>query len=478
MVYAYTCILKVKFVTFVRFKSYSTMNHTTTINLVQALALVGLIVLSACKFKDEPAQTKSDGTDPETDQTEQVSTGLFMHHVSNLETARFYRPAIYNGYFHFETNAKGDVSKVIDSYAPDPEVSYYQTERIRIDAGAMNGAAQFDTGEKEFRFIMKDYYADPKDPARQTFWELHRVPENVKKTINTDTRQLNNIAKTNGCDDLVLTGLYYGEGEWAKENYWLYEDEDFEGVRVKIESKGDRYGLKHSDFGVYTEDYILTPDVLAKTPSYAENMEGSVCHMHNVYAGGNHHLRTLTKPSNMTFKGGAVAQVQETDTYARRVVYANKATYTIDASGTETIDMPFDGWYHVVITRTESNITLELNNEENVPEQWKVHRPDKTNFSIHYGTQKNGLDVSYSYGTSSNYETPFTGKTGVLFGDKDKAFDNINVRNSVASIYYGDDPYNPTEAVVQGYRTDRYFVSRQVPNGIFFGFAFGGVRQK
>lgn len=477
MVYAYTCILKVKFVTFVRIKSYSTMNHTTTINLVQALALVGLIVLSACKFKDEPAQTKSDGTDPETDQTEQVSTGLFMHHVGNLETARFYRPAIYNGYFHFETNAKGDVSKVIDSYAPDPEVSYYQTERIRIDAGAMNGAAQFDTGEKEFRFILKEKYQG-EDVIRPIIWELHRVPESVQEEIGEVSSELIKTARANGCSNEVIERLQFEDGKWSKENYWLYEDEDFEGVRVKIESKGERYGLKHSDFGIYTEDYILTPDVLAKTPSYAENMEGSVCHMHNVYAGGNHHLRTLTKPSNMTFKGGAVAQVQETDTYARRVVYANKATYTIDASGTETIDMPFDGWYHVVITRTESNITIELNNEENVPEQWKVHRPDKTSFSIHYGTQKNGLDVSNSYGTSGNYETPFTGKTGVLFGDKDKAFDNISVRNSVASIYYGDDPYNPTEAVVQGYRTDRYFIDEDNTNGIFFGFAFGGVRQK
>ena len=439
------------------------------ITIFTSMLLIAAFV--GCKVKNEPENRSADN--PE----KQEPTIGFMQHIENLEGATFYRPLDYNCRFRFETNAKGDVNKLINEYSEDEEEAYWPQSQVRRDAGSVGGTAYFEIGGKEFKYTATEKVG-PVNWDNMVLWTMRRIPEKQKEIFENSPKDFANVAKEHGCTDDAWYSVRWQQGFWSTEPHWLFDNDNFDGVCVKIESKGAKTGLKHSDYGIYTEDYILSQEALAKTPSYAENLEGNVCHFVNVYAGGKEVSESM-KTANTTFKGSAVAQVQETDTYAKRLVYADNATLTVDAANNETIDMPFGNWYHVVIVRTENNITINFKDDANIPEYWKMKYAHIATLPVLYGNQKNGLYVSYT-NDWGGFEDPFTGKTGVVFVDNDKYHENKGIHSVLSAKYYGDDPYTPTEATVLGYRNDRYKIvsGGNELNGVFFGFAFGGTRQR
>ena len=431
-------------------------------NKAKTFVLAGLMGLTpSCKMMDKnepdaPQSTNNSYVVPNVLSTNQdVPVDSFMTHMPNVEGVKFYKPRDYNGHISLETNyADGRVSYLTD-HDVERRWGYALPKRYaRKDAFSVNNTAHFDFGETT-------YYFEINDPQYgYELWSMGYVPESQYQNMTPD--QLAEIAQNHGCDAYVCNLIRNGQGTW---NIW---NESTTISDIAMESQGYKARLQYSDIGVYDWEVPVASGVI-------EGWTEPYYHFSRVYAGGLE-SKKANKPTTETYKGLAVAQIEETDGINRKIVYTNPgaARMTVDAAQNETIVMPFNNWYHVTVIKTNGHVAITLADSLNaVNSTWQVQNPQITDFDVSAGIQENGLAVVHS----QNFEEPFKGSRGVEFEENDRNNENIGVRISVATDFYGDTPYEPSEVVVQGYRTDRNFVSTNTVNGLFFGFAFGGTNR-
>ncbi len=418
-----------------------------------AWTAVGLL-FAACTGKNEP--TANEVTPP-------AQVDNFMKHVSDLDNACFLKSHDYNSCMVFRTDSKNEVAYFYEKNAFRKWEYMCETNYVRKGTDISDSVGYFDIPEHTYSFFI-----EINDVQGYHSWHLINYPDYCYSSSNPNS--IANLAQNRGADDAIPEAIKAGQGQWSEEN------PGYEGVQAVIESKGAKVGLRHSDFGVYDMQYRLSDSIMQQIGSVADGLEGNIYHNTRIYGGGVYRNNAADEMANVKYVGTAVAQLDETDGMNKRIIYTDSAaaSLTVDEQMNETIVMPFKNWYHVTIIKTSNHITMNLTDTEGVVSSpWTVPTPSATDFDAKYDYLENGFYALHS----NNFEEPFKGRMGVEWGDKDPDNNNIGVRTCVVTDLFGDTKSDPSEVIVQGYRTDRNLIGANKANGLFFGFTFGGVRQ-
>ncbi len=484
-------------------------------NKVKTLVLAGLMGLtpSCCNVEDNAPDEPTTKPNTDANQTDGISTNpvdSFMQHMSCTGNIKLRTSGEDELFFKLITNGNNVIGMtMVDDPLHTSDAITYPIDFDRTNY-TLSDSATF------FAKPYWNYWVDLDGLSSDACWEICGITDEVysAKYEGISDEALADIAKNyltaNNSNPGYIANVYdavsKGKGEWSRYpgKKWL------SGLSAK--SYGYKIGLQCSDV---VRIVFADNDNKDFFDAVFSAMDDSKSIDKNLIS------------SATTFKGsvyGTVNKQEHDDTYAQRFVFADSATFTIDAAKNETIVMPFKNWYKVTMIKSGDDIKTYLSDLPANASDWGLTYTNVT--SIDQSGEKNqvnGLKVSYSY-TSMGAETNFvnikepsiasvgelTAQTLLISNGvysslstnyyKGTAHVSTGLENvyAVPSYTYNNDN-EVTEVIVQGTRHD--FQNTQVieewyadgtgdeyntgPNdnassstGMFFSFVFGGTNHQ
>lgn len=416
------------------------MNYKQTIVLA---ALIGL--MPACKDQINEPEKDSNQSGMSANiygATDETPMDAFMKHVPNVENVKFYIPREETSRFSFDVNSEsGDIYKMTE----ERDVKQTSTNFIyplvfnRTDNMSTDGTASF-TSETTWNYTVS--YTTPNNETRT--WSIEDIPaseiNDYKNIGNGSMAQLSKdlILERNPNEtahaDSIWSNIYFGRSGAFTQN---------EPTTVQFSSMGAQQHLTHSDFGTIT----YTKGATTETKVYfADNKEDADA------------INVLNCPAtSMNITAYATVQRIGANADGQQLVLTtgkNVGKYTIDINHNETIVMPFQNWYTVMLIRTPSKLRSYLTDSANVvPAKWQFIHTDKVEDAYIEKVNYNG-----SWYMVGSWDT----------GDIDGY--NNGIRTNVA-FYNFLDSDGKLEVISNGYRED-YDASG---DRIVMSFCFGGT---
>lgn len=411
------------------------MKKKNVLNKVKILTLAGLMGMASCKDNNAPddpiAPTPDNNNNTFVPPTEWVEKDEFLTHLSNVDAASFYEIGETDQTLRFSTDYNtGKVEKFSALFADDGNDMLYPFEAARKSPRSNKSVGMFKSEAYRSFNVENGGYN----------WTIDNVSNDVYNSTykNMSLTELATFAKnrilqaTNNQDvsraTAIYDGIVNGMGSW----------EQGPETSITVISEGHLSGLKHTDCG-HVHLYQVSDNF--RFP----------------YAGGvaSRIVNSYAPAEQAVYRGRAYGTVniqKNSDTYRLALLSTDSAVLTITPDA-ETLVLPFKDWYRVTIVFSSGTNKSEFIAEQadkTVDSEMALMYPEVKDFDMHQETQSNGLSV-------------FVG-------------DQTNIRTKYASIKYGDDATNPTEAVVLGGRED-IKPAEGSTNGVFFTYAFAGLKQ-